>query len=60
MTYWVKNITAFQINTGRFYTKENEMVIGMNITIFNATNTTDNPYNITMEVPMDNLYIQVS
>jgi len=36
------------------------MVIGMNITLYNATNQTDKPYNITLEVPMDNLYIQVS
>jgi hypothetical protein len=58
MQLWFKNITAFQINTGRFYTKANEMTIGMNITVYNGTNATDMPYNISMEVPMDNLYIQ--
>ena len=35
------------------------MTIGMNITLYNGTNATDMPYNITMEVPMDNLYIQL-
>jgi hypothetical protein len=34
------------------------MTIGMNITVYNGTNATDMPYNISMEVPMDNLYIQ--
>jgi hypothetical protein len=54
---WIKDVKSFQINTGRFYTKENEMIVGMNISIKAPNNT--RIYNITMDIPMDNLYIQV-
>lgn len=56
---WIKDVNSFQINTGRFYTKENEMTVGMNISIKSPDNK-QRIFNITMDIPMDNLYIQVS
>jgi len=54
---WIKDLKSFQINTGRMYTKD--VTLGMEIVIYDPKNKTDNPFNISMEIPMDNLYIQV-